>query len=89
MPDTIQLLFFYDGSAQFDATKSSTHTQLWTDTAEVYEGDAEAEELDFAWTVVSGGRKTWGLGQPTARMIRCRAKGADQGALAHRARAAA
>ena len=78
--DSFLLYFTFDASAQFEASSSARHTQLWTKAVNVYEGDAAPAALGFSWTVVGAGGKTWGLGATPFR-IRCEVEGAAQGDL--------
>ncbi|MCY4600290.1 MAG: fibronectin type III domain-containing protein [Acidobacteria bacterium] len=78
--DSFLLYFTFDASAQFDASSSARHTQLWTKAVNVYEGDAAPAALGFSWTVVGPGGKTWGLGATPYR-IRCEVQGVTQGDL--------
>ena len=75
---TFDIAFRFDASAQFDASPSARHSQLWTKAVNAYEGDAAPAALGFSWTVVGDGRKTWGLGASTRR-IRCEVLSVMQG----------
>lgn len=69
----------FDASPLFGgAEPSEDHSQLWTKTVDVYEGDASPSALEFSQTVVADGAKRWGLG---ARSIRCEIAGVSQGAM--------
>ena len=71
---THQIEFGFDPSPLFEATKSGTHSQLWTQDVEVYEGEPMPSELGFSWTALSGGAKEWALGNQ-ASPIRCLVRG--------------
>ena len=52
-------LFRFDASAQFDGPPSDRHSQLWTKSVDVYEGNAAPAALGFKWVVVANGMKAW------------------------------